>query len=125
MGIDTILRLAGGAGPLLALIALLIAIGIGIGILIYTVRGLGKSLIKQNQTFNDHLTDVKIHSDERDRKLEELVAKQDVRLSFIETKYASKEDMYKALGGWRQEISQLHHRIDRVVDSTSRRGESA
>ena len=125
MGVDTIFRLAGSTGPVVSLIALLVAIGVGLGVLIFTVRQLARSIEAQSTAFGEQMSRLKVESDERDKRIEELIAKQDVRITFIETRYASKEDMYKALGGWRQEIAQVHQRIDRVFESRhSKKGET-
>lgn len=113
MGLVDILKLAGGMGPTIALLVLVLAIGVGIGILIFTVKGLSGSLITQSKTFERSVEELKRSSDKRDEKLEELIAAQGLRIQYIETRFASKEDMYEALGGWKHEVSELRKRIDR------------
>ena len=116
MGITDIFRLAGGLGPIVALIVLILAIGVGIGILIFTVKNLSSVLKQQNSAFIQSLEDFKTESDKRDNRLEQLLADQGVRISYIEQRFASKEDMYEALGGWRHEVERLNDRINRHVE---------
>jgi uncharacterized protein HemX len=113
MGLVDVLKLAGGMGPTIALLALILAIGVGIGILIFTVKGLSGSLLAQSETFERSVRELKESSDKRDEKLEQLIAEQGLRIQYIETRFASKEDMYEALGGWKHEVSELRKRIDR------------
>lgn len=117
MDISTILGLASGLGPTVALFALVLAIGVGIGILVITMKGLARSIGAQNESFNTRMADAQVRSDERDQRIEELLTKQDVRITYIETRYASKEDLYSAVGGWRQEYLHLNQRIDQIRDS--------
>lgn len=116
MGITDILRMAGGLGPTVALIALILAIGVGIGILVSTVKRLSSVLEQQNCTFMKTLKDLKEESDKRDDRLEQLIANQGLRISYIEQRFASKEEMYEALGGWRHEVERLNERINRHVE---------
>ena len=116
MEISTIFGLASGLGPAFTLIALILAIGVGIGILIFTVRALARSITKQSELFTKQMSDARDRSDERDGRIEELLAKQELRITYIETRYASKEDLYKAVGGWRQEYLHLNQRIDQIKD---------
>lgn len=117
MGIADILRMAGGLGPVVALMALLLAIGIGIGLLVFTVRSLAATLKQQNCTFIQSLENFKKESDKRDDRLEQLISEQGLRISYIEQRYASKEEMYEALGGWRHEVERLNDRINRHVEN--------
>lgn len=117
MEISTIFGLAAGLGPAITLIVLLLAIGVGIGILIVTVKNLGKSIKSQNEAFAAQVAEARERSNERDDRIEELITKQDLRITYIETRYASKEDLYKATGGWRQEYLHLNHRIDQIKDA--------
>ena len=116
MEISTIFGLASGLGPAFTLIALILAIGVGIGILIFTVRALARSITKQRELLTTQMSDARDRSDERDGRIEELLAKQELRITYIETRYASKEDLYKAVGGWRQEYLHLNQRIDQIKD---------
>ncbi|MFA7108389.1 MAG: hypothetical protein WC162_04525 [Sphaerochaetaceae bacterium] len=114
MEISTIFGLASGLGPAVTLIVLIMAIGVGIGVLIFTVKSLGRAITAQNKSFSSQVEASKKRSDERDGRIEELLAKQEIRITYIENRYASKEDLYKAVGGWRQEYLHLNQRIDQI-----------
>ena len=116
MAIGEVLRLTTGLGPAVTLIALIFAIGIGIGILILTVKNLSRSLAGQNESFMQAIVELRKESDKRDERIEQLIGEQGIRISYIETRYSSKEDMYEALGGWKHEVSELRKRIDRHVE---------
>ncbi len=120
MEISTIFGLASGLGPAVTLVVLVLAIGVGIGTLIFTVKSLAKSITNQSEVFSRQMSEAKIRSDERDARIEELITKQEVRISYIETRYASKEDLYKAVGGWRQEYLHLSQRIDQIKGKRER-----
>lgn len=120
MEIATIFGLASGLGPAITLIVLILAIGVGIGILIFTVKSLARSITGQSEAFTRQMAEARVRSDERDARIEELITKQEVRISYIETRYASKEDLYKAVGGWRQEYLHLNQRIDQIKDTRER-----
>lgn len=120
MEISTIFGLASGLGPAVTLVVLVLAIGVGIGTLIFTVKSLAKSITNQSEVFSRQMSEAKIRSDERDARIEELITKQEVRISYIETRYASKEDLYKAVGGWRQEYLHLSQRIDQIKGNRER-----
>lgn len=116
MELGTILGLASGLGPAITLIALLLAIGVGIGILIITVKNLGAAIKAQGAAFTSSMQREQERSDRQDDWIKELLQKQDIRISYIETRYATKEDLYSVTSGWKQEYIQLNQRIDRIRD---------
>nr|WP_319473047.1 hypothetical protein [uncultured Sphaerochaeta sp.] len=116
MELGTIFGLASGLGPNITLIVLLIAIGVGMGILIVTVRNLGSAIKSQGEAFSSAMQKEQERSDRQDDWIKELLQKQDIRITYIETRYATKEDLYSVTSGWKQEYIQLNQRIDRIRD---------
>ncbi|MGD1832512.1 MAG: hypothetical protein ACPKOP_04115 [Sphaerochaetaceae bacterium] len=117
MGIETLIKLAGGLGPTVALFAFVLAVGIGIGIMVFTMKTLAKSIDSQSDAFKTQMAEDRERSDERDKRIEELLAGQNLRIAYIETRYATKEDLYTVAGGWREEYNHLNKRIDQIRDS--------
>ncbi len=116
MELGAIFGLASGLGPNITLIVLLIAIGVGMGILIVTVRNLGSAIKSQGEAFSSAMQKEQERSDRQDDWIKELLQKQDIRITYIETRYATKEDLYSVTSGWKQEYIQLNQRIDRIRD---------
>jgi len=116
MELGTIFGLASGLGPSVTLIVLLLAIGVGMGILIITVRNLGAAIKSQGETFASAMQKEQARSDRQDDWIKELLQKQDIRITYIETRYATKEDLYSVTGGWKQEYIHLNQRIDQIRD---------
>lgn len=117
MGLETILKMAGGLGPTISLLVLVLSVGVGLGILVFNMRHLARAIESQSSAFNAQMNEARERSDERDQRIEELLTKQDVRITYIETRYATKEDLYSVAGGWRQEYLHLNQRIDQIRDS--------
>ncbi len=117
MGLETILRMAGGLGPTVTLFVLVLSVGVGLGILVFNMRHLAGAIKSQSTLFSAQMADSRERSDERDQRIEELLTKQDVRIAYLETRYATKEDLYSVAGGWRQEYLHLNQRIDQIRDS--------
>ncbi len=76
------------------------------------VSGLTASIKTMKEDIAKKLDAYQARSDEMDEKLEGLISGVTERVACVEREYVTKEDMYKDLGGWREESRETNQRID-------------
>lgn len=67
-------------------------------------------------TLKEDLDEVKRSSNSRDQKLQEMIDELKERIAGIEREYVTKEDHYKDLGGWREEIKEIRRLLIEYVN---------
>lgn len=69
--------------------------------------------IKRDLT--ERIEELKTHSDEHDKEIAESVEHIRNRIGSIEREYVTREDHYKDMGGWREELREMRRTLDRFM----------
>ena len=89
----------------------ILAVLLAIWFFMREIKGEFKDLKSELNALKSELDEVKKASNRRDQKLQEMIDELRERIAGIERDYVTKEDHYKDLGGWREEIKEIRHLI--------------
>lgn len=79
------------------------------------VRRLTESNEVTRRDFLQKIEELKAHSDVHDREIAESVDGLEDRVTGIEREYLTREDHYKDMGGWREELREMRRTLDRFM----------
>ena len=87
----------------------ILAILLAIWFFMREIKSEFRELRSEISDIKKELDEAKKSSSHRDQKLQEMIDELRERIAGIERDYVTKEDHYKDLGGWREEIKEIRH----------------